>query len=462
MVAPFRTWSGRLVARPWLLGFVPINSATAGFGVALPLLILFPLHGSWTDVAVAATLFNASVTLSSVLWGHFSDVYPRRRLFLVINYAGYAGIYLLLAHVGSFTELLVAYGVVGVLAPAGASASNLLILEKFPEGERAVAFASFQEMSMVGSIVGLLIGYFWTLGNGALGELLYVLSALALTSAFALGFGITEASRSLTTRQVARHTESLFSRIRPIGPLQNAVPFFPRRPHLRPRPLGRLTHWGREELHHELPLIMISSFLFTLAANLFNISYTPFLVVSGLVPASIFLVNLTNNFTQTLVFPVTGPLANRIGADRLVRRATYVRGLGYLVTGGFALLAFGRRDALLANVLVYALLGGAIAVYTTGSSLMLFRGLQRRDPGSLLGLNSAFGGAAAVAGAALSWALALVGSFRLVFFVSGGLLLASLPIWAAASLAYERRRPAASSAAVVPQGPEPPPAAKPH
>ncbi len=206
MAGALRTWSGRLVARPWLLGFVPINAATAGFGVVLPLLILIPLHGSWTDVALAATLFNISVTLSSVLWGHLSDTYPRRRLFLVINYAGYAGLYVLLAHIGSMAELFVAYTIVGAIAPAGASASNLLILEKFAEEDRAVAFASFQEMSMLGSIVGLLVGYFWMLGSGALVPLLYVLAVLAGASAAALWFGIRDPEVPVSTRAAARHT----------------------------------------------------------------------------------------------------------------------------------------------------------------------------------------------------------------------------------------------------------------
>ena len=467
MAGAFRTWSGRLVARPWLLGFVPINAATAGFGVVLPLLILLPLHGSWTDVALAATLFNVSVTLSSIGWGHLSDRYPRRRLFLVINYAGYAGLYVLLAHIGSMVELFVAYTVVGAIAPAGASASNLLILEKFSEEDRAVAFASFQEMSMIGSIAGLLIGYFWTLGNGALVPFLLVLAALALASAVALWFGIKDPEKTLTTPHVARHTESLFSRIRPMIALHNPVPFFPLRPKLRPAPLRRLLAWARVELRHELPLILIASFLFNLSANLFNISYTPFLVTAGLLPASIFLVNLSNNFTQTLVFPVTGTLANRVGADRLARRSAYLRGLGYLGTAAFTFVAVGRTPTLVANLAIYAVLGGAIAVYTTGSSLMLFRALQRRDRGGLLGLNSALGGAAAVAGAGLSWVLAVFGSFRLVFLVSGGVLLASLPLWTAATLAYQRRRLASESedhgsGPAAPRSTEPAPAAKPH
>jgi MFS family permease len=454
MAVSLRTWPARLVARGWLLAFVPINAATAGFGVVLPLLILIPLHGSWADVAVAATLFNASVILSSVAWGHLADRFPTRRLFLVANYAGYGVLYLGLTHLTSLPALYALYTVIGLLAPAGASASNLLILEKFSERERANAFASFQEMTMIGSVVGLLIGYFWTLANDALLSLLYVLAALALASALAIWFGIREPHRTLATRHVAKHPESLTSRIRENVALRIPIPFFPHRPRPNRHALRRFRAWAKRELHHELPLIMAAGFLFNLSSNLYNISYTPYLYSVGLAASSIFLVNFANNFAQTLVFPLTGGFATRFGPDRLVRVSTYFRSLGYLATAGFTLVVLTRAGGLTANLLVYAILGIAIAVYTTASSLMLFRGVEGRDAGSLLGVNSALGGVAAVAGAGLSGVLALEGSFRLVFLVAGGALIASVPIWTAASVAYRQRKDAEGTP-VVPTPPAP-------
>jgi MFS family permease len=440
MALSLKTWPSRLLARPWLLAFVPINAATAGFGVVLPLLILIPLHGSWADVAVAATLFNSAVILMSVVWGHLSDLYAVRRTFLVINFAGYGLLYAVLATVHSLPELYAIYAVIGAIAPAGASASNLLILEKFDDRERPNAFASYQEMSMIGSILGILVGYFWTLASDALANLLLVMAALAVVSAVAVWFGIKESPRKLKTLNVARQPESLRSRIHEIASLKLAIPFFPTRPPIAPHPFRRLRAWARAEIHHELPLIMAAGFLFNLSANLYNISYTPYLYSAGLAASSIFLVNLSNNFAQTLLFPFTGGLSMRSGPDRLVHRATYLRAIGYLATAGFTFAVFSEPAAFEANLAVYAVLGGAIAVYTTASTLILFRGLVGRDAGSLIGVNTALGGVAAVSGAGLSGVLAVFGSFRLVFLVSGGLLLVSLPLWTAASVAYTRRR----------------------
>jgi MFS family permease len=450
MALSLRTWPSRFLARPWLLAFVPINAAASGFGVALPLLILITLHGSWANVALAATLYNAAVILMSVVWGHLSDRYPVRRTFLVINFAGYGVLYVLLAGVHSLEALYGLYAVIGAIAPAGASASNLLILEKFSDTERPNAFASYQEMSMVGSIIGILIGYFWTLAADALLSLLFLLAALAFVSAVAVWFGIREAPRKLRGEHVARHPESLLSRFRELTTYRISIPFFPSAVSLRRGAWGRFRKWARAELHHELPLILIATFLFNLSGNLFNISYTPYLYSAGLAASSIFLVNLSNNFAQTLIFPFTGGLSTRSTPDRLVQRATYLRALGYLATAGFTFVAFTEPRAFEANLAVYGLLGAAIAVYTTASTLILYRGLVGRDAGSLIGVNNALGGLAAVGGAALSGVLAVFGSFRLVFLVSGGLLLVSLPLWTAASIAYTRRRYGAAPSATSP------------
>ncbi len=469
MAVSLHTWPRRLLARPWLLVFVPINAATAGFGVVLPLLILIPLHGNWGDVALAATLFNAAVILSSVAWGHWADRFPARRLFLVINYGGYAALYALLPRVGSLDSLLAIYTMIGLVAPAGTSASSLLILEKFSSAERPNAYASFQEMSMIGSVLGLLVGYFWTLANDALLSLLYVLAALAAVSALAIWFAVRDPGRVASSREVAKHPDSLAARIRVSAAFRIPIPFFPRRPKAARGAFARFRLWAKEELHHELPLILAAGFLFNLSANLYNISYTPYLYSAGLTASAIFLVNFGNNFAQTLVYPVTGGLANRFGSDRVVRASTYFRSLGYLATVGFTFVVLTRQGEFDANLVTYVLLGTAIAIYTTASSLILFRGLERRDAGSLLGVNSALGGVAAVAGAGLSGLLSVVGSFRLVFLVAGLSLIASVPIWAAASVAYQKRRartlepePAPAPAEVVERPREASAAAKPH
>lgn len=454
-----RSWLTRVLAARWFLAFVPINAATAGFGVVLPLLILLPLHGSWSEVAFAATLFNAAVIASSVLWGHLADRYPRRRLFLVINYAGFGALYLLLALVPSLNALYAIYTVIGLIAPAGASAGTLLLLEKFPETDRANAYSSFQEMAIVGSMAGLLLGYVWTSDSFELSSILYLLAALAVASAFGIWFGVTEGARPATTNHVARHFDSAMARIRETVNFRIMIPFFPVRPRVRRDSFHRLRTWAREELHHEIPLVLGAMFLFNFSANLFNISFTPYLTSVGVAASSIFLINLSNNTAQGVLFPFSGGITSRAGPDRLVRLSSYLRALSYLATAMFALTFLVNGPAFVANAVSYALAGAAIAFFTISSSMMLFRGLRGRDSGRILGANSALGGVAAVAGAATSGVIALFGSFDLVFLLASGALLASLPLWTAATVAFEKRRgPVTVVARIPPPSPGVPPA----
>jgi MFS family permease len=447
----------RLLARPWLLAFVPINAATSGFGVALPLLILLRLHGTLLDIALAAVLFNAAVIAASILWGHLSDRHPDRRLFLLINFVGFGAIFLLLGLLPSLPLLFVLYTVVGLLSPAGTSASNLLILERFHESERPTAFASFQEMSILGAIAGVLVGFFWLLAGGGLAPLVVVFAGLCFASAGITWVGIAPAPSPARTGQIARHPEALVSRLRHSVGGHLVTPFFPHRPRLAPDPVGRFRRWVREEVRHELPLILAASFLFNFASNVYNTSYTPYLESVGIATAAIFLVNCANNIAQAFAFPASGALATREGNDRLVHQATYVRSLGYLATVGFTLVPLSAAAAFDANALTFGLLGAAIAFYSTASSLLLFRSLKPSEAGRVIGLNSALGGLAAVTGSLASGLLSTFGSYRLTFLVAGITLLASLPLWTLAEVAYARRKGLVVSRVPGPEPRAPPP-----
>jgi MFS family permease len=446
-----------ILARPWLLAFLPINAATSAFSIALQLLILLR-GGAVLDWALAATLFNAAVILASIGWGYLSDHFAVRRLFLLANYAGFAVIYAVLGHLDSLGVIYALYAFAGLLTPAGVSASNLLILEQFTEAERPTAYASFQEMSILGSILGGLVGYVWLaahhpLTTGDVQGLLYILAALAAASVAIVWFGVHEPPQRLRLDAVVQNPAGLASRIRHSTALRLFIPFFPRPPQLERGSWRRFRHWLRREARAELPLILVAMLLFNLASNVFNVSYTFYLYAIPIGAAQIFLVNVANGVAQAFLFPLSGGLTNREGSDRLVRQAAFLRTLGYISVTGFTFipwliggLAYG------ANLGAFAFLGGAIALYSTASSLVLFRAVQGRDAGGLLGLNSALGGVAAVVGSFLSGILSTYGSFRLTFLFASVTLLISLPLWAMADVAFSRRKLAAPPPGALAEG----------
>jgi MFS family permease len=447
--SPQRRWAS-ILARRWLVAYLPINAATAAFSLSLQLLIL-GAHGSVIEWALAATVFNGALIVSSIVWGYLADRYPLRRRFLLINYVGFAFIYAALYFFTSLNELILLYMLVGALTPAGVSASNLLILEQFSEAERPTAYASFQEISIFGSILGGLVGFFWLEANEMLRLLLFVLAGFSLASAVIVWLGVKDSPFPSRAADAARDASGLLSRLRHSAALRSTVPFFPPFPQFQPGVVRRAWRRVREEARHEIPLIFAATLLFNLSANLFNVSYTFYLAAVGISFAGIFLVNVSNNVAQAIFYPLSGSLSQRGGADRLVRISSLLRTFGYLIVVVFTFdRFFGGALAFGANVLVYAILGGAIALYSTASSLVLFRTLHDRDAGSLLGVSSALGGFAAIVGAFLSGVLSYYGSYRLTFLVAAVGLLISLPLWASSDAAYIRRR----MGAVHPPAPE--------
>ena len=432
-------WTRRLVAAPWLLVFVPASAASSAFGVALPLLILFTLHAGVVEVALATTLYNSALIPAAFLWGIVCDRLQWRAPLVLLNYAGFSVVFLVLALNLSLPTLLLAYAAYGLVAPSSAAASNLLILERFPPQDRPTAYASFQELSTLGGVAGILVGFTWVILHpepSALPGLLYLTLGLALASALGVLLFVHDPPRRLSRQAILRHPESLVTRL--IG----SIPFFPRR--LGPGFWARASRWLRQEATHEIPLILVAVFLFNTASNLFNTSYVPYLQAIGLTSAAIFLVNLSNNGAQVLIYPFSGPACQRDGGERAVIGATGVRAIGYAATGLLAILPlvwFSGGAALGANLVIFGVLGGAVALYGTASSLLLFRSMQRQRAGGLLGFNSALGGLAAVLGAAASGVVSVHFGFATTFLLSLGVMAISVPVWVAARRAWRTQHP---------------------
>lgn len=428
-----------ILTRPWLLVFLPVNAALSGFTVILPILILFTYHAGIVAVALAQTLYSLSLIPASMLWGRVCDLVNYRRSLLALNYSALAVMFLFMASLRGLNDILFLYAVFGWIAPSGAAASSLLIMERFEPGLRSTAFASFSEMSVVGGTIGILSGFVWVTRFGRdLPSFLYLTAALALVSLALLFLLVPERRERIDRTALLHHRASLDSRLRTLYPFFVGLP--------RRGTWVRAVRWLRTEATHDVPLILTASFLFNFAANLFNTSYTPFLTFLGLGAGSIFLVNLGNNGAQALSLPVSARTSEGARAERSVVAASWLRASGYLGVFGFAaLLPLGLWRShpsptlyLVLNIAFYAILGLSIAFYSTSSSLLLFRSLQKRSAGAFIGANSALGGLAAVLGAGLSGVITTGLGYSYTFGLSALVMVAAVPVWVLSSRAYRK------------------------
>jgi MFS family permease len=425
-----------ILAKPWLLLFLPVNAALAGFTVILPLIILYTYNSNVVAVALAQTLYGIFLIPGSIIWGHVCDRMKSRVALLLFNYLVIAGVFLSIAEVRGLNELLFIYSVFGLLAPAGAAPSSLLIMEHFSPSDRPAAFASFSEVNMIGSCVGILIGFFWiSYASADLPGFLVIAAILAVASAVLLVILAPERRERLEGKHLIHHAEGLVSR------MHLHYLFFPRLPSRRS--FSGAWKWFKQEAKHEVPLILGAAFLFNFSTNLFNTSYTPYMEVLGLGAGGIFLVNLSNYVGQVFSLPLSARTSEGAGAGRTVVGSTWTRVVGY---GGVMLMSLfpvaiweAHGAGMGANLAFYGLLGIAVAFYGTSSSLLLFRSLEGRNKGTYLGFNSALGGLAAVLGSAFSGVITITLGFSATFFIAMLAMASAVPIWMLATRAMERK-----------------------
>ncbi len=431
-----------ILARPWMILFLPINAALAGFAVILPILILFYYQADVLTVALAQSVYSLLLIPGSVLWGRVCDRMPNRRPLLLFNYIAVGAIFLGMFMLRTLDGLLLFYGLFGFVAPSGAAASTLLVMERFDPHERPAAFASFQEVSVIGATVGVLAGFFWLLeDSSALNRFLLITFVFAAVSAVLLLLLVPEKKMQLTRNHIADHHWALTARLRSV------YPFFIRLP--SPAAWKGTYRWLREEATHEVPLILAASFLFNFSANMFNTSYTPYLAYLGIGVTGIFVVNLANNAAQVVTLPFSAKASSGDSADRSVIMASWGRAGGYGVGAIMALLPIAwianRGDLLGANIVLYAVLGGAVAFYGTASSLLLYRSLEGRGRGTYLGLNSALGGVAAVLGAGLSGIVTVAFGYSATFGFAMFAMAAAIPVWLWAGRALRNHHPSSDA-----------------
>ena len=169
--------ANRLKQKIWLLSSFFANSCMTGLGTLLPLYIL-SLNGTILDVAFALSLFNLSLIISAMFWGYISDIFGWRKRLIVISYLG-----LVLGNVGLYltTNLVVIsliYSFIGFMRAGSQPAINLLVIETEKKKDWAKAYSQIQLISVLGMIVAVLFGVFWTLLFGLQSYLLACLLEL--------------------------------------------------------------------------------------------------------------------------------------------------------------------------------------------------------------------------------------------------------------------------------------------
>jgi MFS family permease len=142
----------------WFLGFLFHEMAFGLLSIFLPLYVVNALGGSLTDVGIMIAVANFAAVPFSVLWGYLCDRTRRYRLFILISFSGMSVMFYAFSLTSSIWLLILLYGLISVFHVAHEAPKNVLISEYYSRAEWEQSFASYEGLTEVGWLAGLVLG----------------------------------------------------------------------------------------------------------------------------------------------------------------------------------------------------------------------------------------------------------------------------------------------------------------
>jgi MFS family permease len=399
------------------LPLVPFNAAVAAISTLVPLSIL-ALGGSVIDVGFAAVAYSLALVPAPLIWGYVCDVTGSRRkviiLAVVILLASTVTMYIS----SSIASIVLAFAAIAHATGMVSPASNLLIIESLPKAEWDRGYAMLSWYSTLGTVLGLAAGMVWMLFF-SLDTFLLACGVFAAASLAASIVMIRDPPLTIERRTILVNPQALVARLTQLPLLFERIP--------RPSDFISVVRLAREELTRDIPVIVLSSFLFSLSLNVFYTSYTPYLKANHLTDWEVFLTSLyVNGMNGVASRLVLGRLKGSV-TPLIASGALAVRAIGMLLAAVLAIFVVGPAT-LYTTLLTYTLLGLAYTIISVNLNSLFYKALPAGRQGGLLGVYSASNGAALFLGSLASGYVSYYLGYSFTFFVGGILVFLSAAV----------------------------------
>ena len=143
----------------WSLGFVFHEIAFGLLSVFLPLYIVGPLKGSLLDVGIMIALAGFVAVPFAFFWGYLCDKTRRYRFFILLSFGGMTLFLYLFSLTKVIWVLVILYAVIAVFHVAHEAPKNVLISEYYSRPDWERSFASYEGLTEVGWLIGLVLGF---------------------------------------------------------------------------------------------------------------------------------------------------------------------------------------------------------------------------------------------------------------------------------------------------------------
>ena len=408
----------------WFLSYLFSNVSAGLISPLIPLFIVIYLHYSVVYVGITSALASAAGVPALIFWGNLSDVVKRRKIFIIIGFAGsfFSLLLIIVTHtIGMYVLTLVVFQAV---AMASTPVATLLILESTVEKRWPNVMASFNTVSYIGLVVGLSAGTIILNVYASDGKV--ILPTIYLISAFIYLFAAVTAIFFLPEpKKKLSRSNGRLSHVAGFRIVERAYHFPSYVIHTLPLRKGtgrRLTMRTR-----------IYIFYTTVLMFGFQVYFVPFPVflldkMHG-TETEVFIMYLLNNIASMIAFRMSGRSVNRFGIRGTMSLAIYSRVLVLAFSTALGTWLVYVAGSLWISIACYAIMGFfwsfiSISWVTSISKLAI-----PQNRGKAVGYYNSFLGVGQIAGGLASGVLAGFFGYSVDFLLativvlSGGVLL---------------------------------------
>lgn len=401
----------------WLYAIIPFAAIGSTVGSFVKLYIL-DLGGSVLDVGLASSAFNLALIPAAFISGRLADYLGRRRILLIASAGAQLASIALMSVTRSLPAIIGLFAVYSFTSTFSPTVFSLLMMETMPKERWGDGSATSFRYHIYGSIIGLVlsVGVLTVLPLTAMALLPIAFSGLMLAISVLI---VRDPQMTLERRNVAFNAEALITRLVQLPVILIRVP--------KAGDFKSLLKEARNAMTRDIPIIMVTSALFYLAANLFFTSYTPFLKANNLSYLEIVGLDLFITVINALASMPRFSRLSKKGDPGTIIEFLSLRAIAFLL-GAVASLYFTGHPVFYVTLLLYLLIGMAYTNFAIGVNTMLYRFLPEGRQGGTLGVYSALNSVAMFAGSLVSGSLSFYYGYAVTF------LLASVSLFGAASL----------------------------
>lgn len=143
----------------WFIGFLFHEMAFSLLSIFLPLYVVGGLEGSLTDLGIMVALANFAAVPFSFFWGYLCDKTQRYRFYILLSFAGTTVLLYFFSLTSVIWVLVVLYAAIAVFHVAHEAPKNVLIAEYYSRPDWERSFASYEALTEVGWLIGLILGF---------------------------------------------------------------------------------------------------------------------------------------------------------------------------------------------------------------------------------------------------------------------------------------------------------------